>query len=190
MSANENPVKRSLKIILLAIVTAALLSACVPSSKKRTPGTVIDDQTIEIKVLDNIFDHQDFDNRDHIKMEVHNGTVLLAGETKTESNKVLATQIVKDIRGVERVVNELAVMPAATIGNRMNNSYITVKANSILTAKNPVKGVDASRVKVITARKNVYLMGTLTREEGDAVAEVVRNIGGVEKVIKVFDYVE
>jgi osmotically-inducible protein OsmY len=33
-------------------------------------------------------------------------------------------------------------------------------------------------------------MGTVTQEEGDKVAEVVRNIGGVDKVVKVFDYVD
>ncbi|MDX1556747.1 MAG: BON domain-containing protein, partial [Xanthomonadales bacterium] len=64
------------------------------------------------------------------------------------------------------------------------------KANSVLTAKNPIEGLDATRIKVLTARRIVYLMGTVTREEGDRVAEVVRNIGGVEKVVKVFDYVD
>jgi osmotically-inducible protein OsmY len=190
MSANKKRPTRLLNIIILALLATTLLSACVPSGKKRSTGTLIDDQTIEVRAFDNIYDDAAFDNSDHIKIEVHNGTVLLAGETQSEENKALATRIVHDTRGVNHVVNELAVMPAATIGNRLDNSYITTKANSILTAKNPVEGLDATRIKVITARKNVYLMGTVTREEGDAVAEVVRNIGGVEKVIKVFDYVD
>ncbi|MDX1557041.1 MAG: BON domain-containing protein, partial [Xanthomonadales bacterium] len=149
-----------------------------------------DDQTIELKAIDNIYDTPEIDNADHIKVEVHSGTVLLAGETRSERNKALATEVVENIRGVKHVVNELAVMPSASLGDRLDNTYITAKANSILTAKNPVGGLDLTRIKVITARRNVYLMGTVTREEGDAVAEVVRNIGGVEKVVKVFDYVE
>ena len=190
MSAiSQNP-KRILFAVVMTVVTAALLSACVPASKKRTPGTFIDDQTIEVKAFDSIYDHENFDNQDHIKIEVHSGTVLLAGETKTEANKALATKIAGETRGVKKVVNELAVMPKVTTGGLLDNTYITTKANSILTAKNPVEGLDATRIKVMTARKIVYLMGTVTREEGDAVAEVVRNIGGVEKVVKVFDYVD
>ena len=33
-------------------------------------------------------------------------------------------------------------------------------------------------------------MGTVSRGEGAAVAEVVRNVGGVDKVVKVFDYTD
>lgn len=191
MSANKKTPERFLYTVIVSVVAASLLVACVPSSKKRTPGTFIDDQTIELKAFDSIHDNPGFDSDDHIKIEVHNGTVLLAGETKSEENKALASKIAGETRGVKNVVNELAVMPAASsAGDRLDNSYISTKANSMLIAKNPVEGNDATRIKVMTARKIVYLMGTVTREEGDEVAEVVRNINGVEKVIKVFDYVE
>lgn len=171
-------------------VLALTLAACTPSSKQRSTGTVIDDQTIEVKVFDALYDTAEISNADHIKIEVHNGTVLLAGETQSESNRALATRVAQNERGVRHVVNELAVMPAVGLGDRMDNSYISTKANSVLTAKNPVEGFDLTRIKVLTARRTVYLMGTVTREEGDKVAEVVRNIGGVEKVVKVFDYVD
>lgn len=179
-----------LRAALLALLTATLVGACAPASKKRTPGTVIDDQTIQIRALNNIYRTEEFDRADHVKVEVHNGTVLLAGETKSEANKALATRVVNEIRGVKHVVNELAVMPAAGLGERLDNSYISAKANSILTARDPISGIDMARIKVITARRNVYLMGTVTQEEGEAVVEVVRNVGGVEKVVKVFDYID
>lgn len=181
---------KTLRAALLALLTATLVGACAPASKKRTPGTVIDDQTVQIKALNNIYRTAEFDRADHVKVEVHNGTVLLAGETKSEANKDLATRVVNEIRGVKHIVNELAVMPAAGLGERLDNSYISAKANSILTARDPIGGVDMARIKVITARRNVYLMGTVTQKEGEAVAEVVRNIGGVEKVVKVFDYLD
>ena len=190
MSATD---KRNVKHAILTFITVAavvLLSACVPAEKKRSTGTVVDDQATEVRVIDNIFDDEKFGTQDHIKLEVHNGTVLLAGETTTADKKALATEIVSKTRGVTNVVNELAVMPAAGAGNRLDNSYITSKANSMLTIANPVEGVDATRIKVMTARKIVYLMGTVTREEGDKVADVVRNLNGVEKVVKVFDYVD
>lgn len=190
MRVSQFAQSRSVCIIILVLVGAALIAACVPASKKRSTGTVIDDQSIELKVINEIYGTQEIDNADHVKIEVHNGTVLLAGETQSEANKALATKVASGVRGVKHVVNELAVMPAASLGDRLDNSYISTKANSILAAKDPISGMDITRIKVMTARRNVYLMGTVTREEGDEVAEVVRNIGGVEKVIKVFDYVD
>lgn len=176
--------------LCFAMLSLALLAACAPPDQRRTVGTVIDDQTIEAQVIDVIFSRDDFDDRDHIKIEVHNGTVLLAGETQSERNREAATELANSVRGVQRVVNDLAVMPPATGGGRFNNSYITSKVNTVLTTENPVAGVDATRIKVITARRIVYLMGTVTRSEGEAVAEVVRNVRGVEKVVKVFDYTD
>lgn len=175
---------------ILVTALAGALAACTPASKQRSAGTVIDDQTIEVKVFDSLYDTAEITNADHIKIEVHNGTVLLAGETQNEANRALATRVAQAERGVKHVVNELAIMPAVGLGDRLDNSYISTKANSVLTAKNPVQGFDLTRIKILTARRTVYLMGTVTREEGDKVAEVVRNIGGVEKVVKVFDYVD
>lgn len=183
------PIRR-LADISLALTCVLAVAACAPPEKRRTVGTVIDDQTIEAQVINVLFSRDEFDDADHVKIEVHSGTVLLAGETRTEKNRALATELANGIRGVKRVVNDLAVMPPVQGGGRFSNSYITTKVNTALTTRNPVAGVDATRIKVLTARRIVYLMGTVTRAEGEAVAEVVRNVGGVEKVVKVFDYTD
>lgn len=171
--------------VLLCLILAI---ACTPAPDRRSFGTVIDDQTIEVLVIDQLFSRAEFDTQDHVKVETHNGVVLLAGEVKNERNQALATEVVSSMKGVERVVNELEVMPVADAGGRLNNTYLTSKVNTQLTISNPVKGFDAGRIKVITAHGTVYLMGTVSREGGEAVAEVVRNVGGVQKVVKVFDY--
>ena len=176
--------------MLAALLLLPLLIACTPAKDRRSFGTVIDDQTLEVKVIDALFTKPEFDTGDHIKIEVHRGVVLLAGEVKNERNKVLATETAAAVKGVERVVNELAVMPVADAGGRLNNSYITSKVNTKLTLSDPVSGMDATRIKVISARGTVYLMGTLSRADGEAVAEIVRNTGGVKKVVKVFDYTD
>lgn len=181
---------RRLADIALALACVLAVAACAPPEQRRTVGTVIDDQTIEAQVIDALFSRDAFDDADHVKIEVHSGTVLLAGETRTEQNRALATELANGIRGVNRVVNDLAVMPPVQGGGRFSNSYVTTKVNTALTTRNPVVGVDATRIKVLTARRIVYLMGTVTRAEGEAVAEVVRNVSGVEKVVKVFDYTD
>ncbi len=185
--ARYSPIIRKVSFIGVLLLFAA---ACAPPDQRRSMGTVIDDQTLETRVIDTLFSSDEFSDQDHVKVEVHNGTVLLAGETPSEANRELATRLINELRGVQRVVNDLAVMPAAQGGGRFNNSYVTSKVNTVLTTENPIVGFDATRVKVLTARGIVYLMGTVTRAEADAVTEVVRNIGGVEKVVRVFDYTD
>lgn len=184
------PARQSIWTALLLTVLTLLLIACAPRDQRRSTGTILDDQTLEAKVIDVLFSGDEFGSDDHIKVEVHSGTLLMAGEISTEDNKARATELTTQLRGVKRVVNELEVMPASSASDRMSNSYMTSKVNSVLAVKNPVAGFDATRIKVLTARNIVYLMGTVTRAEGDAVSEVVRNVGGVARVVKVFDYTD
>ena len=93
-------------------------------------------------------------------------------------------------RLTERVVNDLAVGEREGFGGKLDNTWLTTKVNSLLVTENPLPGNDASRVKVVSSHNTVYLMGLVTHKEGEAVAEVVRNIGGVEKVVKIFDYTD
>ncbi|MBT8052017.1 MAG: BON domain-containing protein [Gammaproteobacteria bacterium] len=180
--------RRAKTLIGLALV--AMISACSSGVERRSLGTVIDDQTSEIRILDTLFDQPEFDERDHIKVETHNQTMLLAGEVSSAEKKALATRLASELKTVARVVNELAVMPAVETSGELSNSYITSKVNTRLLFSNPIEGSDTGRLKVITARRTVYLMGSVTRAEGEAVAEVVRRTRGVEKVVKVFDYIE
>lgn len=179
----------SLVVLLALLVSIVALPACGKYGR-RTTGTVINDQTLEYEVIDNIRSDPSFSEKDHIKVEVHQGVVLLAGETATEENKILATRLAEESRLTQRVVNDLKVGEREGFGGKLDNSWLTTKVNSVLIAENPLPGNDASRIKVVSSHNTVYLMGMVTRKEGDAVAEVVRNIGGVEKVVKIFDYTD
>jgi osmotically-inducible protein OsmY len=174
-----------LLIILLASIVG--LSAC-SNHERRSTGTVLNDQSLEYDVISNIRNDPSFSEKDHIKVEVHLGVVLLAGETVSEENKALATRLAEAPRLTERVVNDLKVGQRAGFGGKLDNSWLSTKVNSILITENPLPGNDASRIKVVSSQNTVYLMGIVTRAEGDKVAEIVRNIGGVEKVVKIFDY--
>ena len=166
-----------------------VLCACTGHARRST-GTVLNDQSLEIDVINKIYSDPSFGENDHIKVEVHGGVVLLAGETVSEANSSLATKLAEEFRLTKRVVNDLKVEDRAGIGGQIDNTWLSTKVNSILITKNPISGNDASRIKVVSSRNTVYLMGMVTREEGDAVAEVVRNIGGVDKVVKIFDYLD
>jgi len=179
---------RTIFFLLLA-ATIVLLPAC-GSYEKRSAGTTLDDQTLEYEVINNIYSYPGFGEDDHIKVEVHQGIVLLAGETISEENRTMATKLAEAPKLTRRVVNDLTVGDRAGVGAKANNTWLTTKVNSVLLKENLLPGNDASRIKVVSSQHTVYLMGLFTHEEGDEIAEVVRNIGGVEKVVKVFDYTD
>lgn len=175
--------------LLCLLLTTTILAAC-SSHESRTVGTTFNDQQLEYEVVGNIRSNPAFGENDHIKVEVHQGVVLLAGETVSEENRLLATQLAEKPRLAHRVVNDLKIGRRAGIGGKLDNSWLTTKVNSILLAENPVPGYEGKRIKVISSQNTVYLMGFVTRDEGEKVAEVVRNIRGVERVVKVFDYTD
>ena len=174
---------------LFLVAVFMLLPAC-GNYAKRSTGTTLDDQTLEYEVINNIYSYPGFGEDDHIKVEVHQGLVLLAGETVSEENRDMATKLAEAPSLTKRVVNDLVVGDRAGFSAKANNTWLTSKVNSILLKENLLPGNDASRIKVVSSQHTVYLMGLFTHEEGDAIAEVVRNIGGVKKVVKVFDYTD
>ena len=176
-------------IFCTLVVSMLTLSAC-GNHTRRSTGTVLNDQSLEYDVISNIRNDPSFGENDHIKVEVHEGVVLLAGETSSEANRALATELAEAPRLTQRVVNDLKVGERDGFGGKLDNSWLTTKVNSKLLTENPLPGNDASRIKVVSSHNTVYLMGLVTRAEGDAVAEIVRNIGGVDKVVKIFDYTD
>ena len=178
------------KVVFLLLLFSILALPACGGHARRSTGTVINDQSLEYDVISNIRNDPSFGENDHIKVEVHRGVVLLAGETVSEENKILATRLAEAPRLTERVVNDLKVGEREGFGGKLDNTWLTTKVNSLLVTENPLPGNDASRIKVVSSHNTVYLMGLVTHKEGEAVAEVVRNIGGVEKVVKIFDYTD
>jgi osmotically-inducible protein OsmY len=178
------------KIVVLALLVSVLSLLACGGSPRRTTGTVLNDQSLEREVIRSIHHHPNFGEDDHIKVEVRQGVVLLAGETVSEENRALATILAEKPRLTERVVNDLKVGERAGVGGKLDNSWLSSKVNSVLITENALPGNDASRIKVISSQNTVYLMGMVSHEEGDAVAEIVRNIRGVDKVVKIFDYTD
>jgi osmotically-inducible protein OsmY len=174
-----------LNTVLLALVAVPLLAGCL---QYRSTGAMFDDQNIEWRVIDAISSSEQLDRSSNIKVEVYENVVLLMGQAPTEAARDLAGDLAAEVDQVERVVNEIEVMERTGVGGKFNNSWLTGKVNTALATENTLEGWDPHRIKVISSENTVYLMGNVSRDEGDRVAEVVRNVRGVEKVVKVFNY--
>jgi osmotically-inducible protein OsmY len=68
---------------------------------------------------------------------------------------------------------------------RTNDRYLSAKVKSRLLV---ASGVPAGKVKVVTENGIVYLMGKITRADGELVVAEVQKSFGVQKIVKVFDY--
>jgi osmotically-inducible protein OsmY len=122
----------------------------------------------------------------HINVTSFNRQVLLSGEVRNEQMKADAEMVVLKLPDVRSVYNELVIGPNSTLPNRSNDAYITseVKARMAASGKfNPL------HVKVVTEANTVFLMGLVTRQEGQDAAEVARTANGVRRVVRIFEYI-
>jgi osmotically-inducible protein OsmY len=154
---------------------------------RRTLGVYVEDQTIEFKAAEAIAADPEFRDNSRINITSYNMVVLLTGQTANQALKQRAEQLVAKVERVRRVVNELEIGSTASLGERTRSAALVAEIKFKLTNID-IPDFDPLRVKVVAERGNVYLLGLLTRDEGNAVTELVRQISGVRKVVKVFEY--
>ena len=123
----------------------------------------------------------------HIVVVSFNGNLLLAGQVSSDSLRTQADNIARGIRHVRHVHNELRVSGNSGFLARTNDAWLTSKVKSRLLIDGNTPG---ARTKVITESGVVYLMGLLTRAEADAVVAQVQHVGGVQKIVKIIEYID
>jgi osmotically-inducible protein OsmY len=157
-------------------------AAALMASDRRTTGMYIEDESIEWKALARL---RDFVGS-HTNSTSFNRRVLITGEAPTEEMKQKIEEAVRGLENVREVTNELQVAGAASLASRGSDSLITtnVKARMVNNSK-----FSPNHVKVVTEAGVVYLMGLVTTSESDAAVEIARTTSGVNRVVKVFDYV-
>ncbi len=188
---------RSTATLLLALAAGTTLSACAPLliggaiwggtlvvSDRRTSGTQIDDQAIELKSVRRIADV--IGDRGHVNVTSYNRLVLLSGEVPTEADKAAVEQAVARIDNVRAIVNELTLAAPSSLSARSNDTLMTSKVKASMV---DAKDIQANAYKVVTERGVVYLMGRVTEREANRAADIARGVSGVQKVVKVFDVV-
>ncbi len=170
------------------IVGGAATAASV-AHDRRTAGTVLEDQAIELKTYQALRNTPERLANAHINVTSYDRVVLLTGEVPSEAVSHWAEGVARDIDNVIMVHNELAERPPSSLGSRSNDAWLTARAKSaLLQVKIP--SFDPTRVKVVTQRGIVYLMGIVTEAEGEAAADSIRRVNGVQRVVKLFRYIE
>lgn len=153
----------------------------------RTLGAVIDDQGIETTATVNIRKTDPALEEANIVVTSYNGVVLLSGQAPNEDLRTRAAQVAASVKNVRRVYNELIVAPNSEFAVRSSDTLLTAKVKTRLLA---TKGIKDSRVKVVTENGTVFLMGLVTHAEGDIAGKITQETGGVQKVVRMFEYVD
>jgi len=171
-----------------AMVVGGAATTAVVAHDRRTAGTMVEDQSIELKAYDRLAQDEEIKQGSRINVTSYNKMVLLTGQANSEAIRGKAEQLVSQVEQVRRVVNEIEIGSTASFGEHSRDVALTAEVKLKLSnVKLP--DFDSLRVKVVTERGSVYLMGLLTREEAKAVTDVVRYISGVRRVVKVFEYI-
>ena len=188
--------RRPLASVLLCGALLTTLSGCVEmlvggavigtvaTSDRRTFAAQAEDQTIAIKSavkVPNIVG-----DAGHVNINSFNRKVLLTGEVRDEAMKTAVERDVTAIDGVHSVANELTIDRVASYSSRSNDALITTKVKASLI---DMKDISANSFKVVTESGIVYLMGRVTQREGHIAGNVARGVAGVQKVVKVFEYI-
>lgn len=187
--------------LMAAVLATMLLTGCVPllvggtamgvsvAHDRRTTGAQVDDQTIELKLYDAF--NQKLPPGNHINTTSYNGMVLLTGEVVSEAARQQAEQIARNLGEpqVREVYNELVVGSPSSASVQSNDALLTTKVKSALVQITNIPDFDPSRVKVVTDRGVVYLMGLVRPQEANAAADAASQVGGVKQVVTLFEYI-
>lgn len=185
----------SLLLLLLTGCAAAVIGAgaavgttATVAHDRRTTGTFIEDQAIELKAVKSFFSDKEIYDSSHINVTSYNTVVLITGETPSEELRQRIVNIVRNNQKVTHIYDELTIAAPSSWTSRSSDTLITAKVKTrLLTLKDFDGGI---RVKVVTEKGVVYLMGLLTRAESDFATGAAQQSGGVQKVVKLFQYID
>ncbi len=190
----KNPSSR-VAALLGALVAASALSACAPlllggavaggafvAIDRRSSGAQVDDQAIEIRALKRV--NETTGDRGSVSVTSYNRIVLVTGEVPSEADRAAIERVMNTIESVRSVVNELRIGSGTSFGTKSNDTFITGKVKASFV---DAKDLQANAFKVVTDRGVVYLMGRVTEREAGRASDIARGVGGVVKVVKVFE---
>ena len=189
-----------LKKTLAVLLLTSLTSACAPLllvgaaggsatvlNDRRTLGTQVEDQNIELKAEQYIRDDADLYTQANINVISYNQVVLLVGQAPSDSLKLKAENLVKTIDKVKRIHNEIRLLAPSASLTSASDAWITSKVKSNLVAD---ANIESNRIKIYTENGEVFLMGLVTNSERAKAVDVARHVKGVQRVVEVFELID
>ena len=124
-------------ITLLLVGFAVILQGCASmiiaggatagamANDRRTSGAYVDDETIEWKIIDVLYQDEQIDQQTHLNATSFNGIVLLTGEIPDQEMRVKIDEKIKSIRGVRQLHDETSIAAPSSMMSRSGDTWIT-----------------------------------------------------------------
>lgn len=190
--------KSTIRLVVVLVALVPILQSCIPllvgagvgvgvmmAEDRRTGGTVLEDQTIEIRARNRITEKHG--EQVHISVTSFNRFVLLTGQAPTNEIKQDVSVLVLEVPNVRNVQNEIVVAGISSRTSRASDALLTSRVKGRL-AQN--KDVGATHIKVVSENGTVFLMGLVTRAEAESASQTAATTSGAQRVVKVFEYLD
>lgn len=188
-----------LKILIISLIFT--LSACTNpvrnasvahtavkvQNDRRSLGTIFDDGALYLSIYAAISTDQALQNA-HLNFLTYDAKVLVTGEVENKENKALIdTLIIEHVPEILKVINETRIAPVSSLLSRAKDTLTTLQVETLFYRQDVFH---PAHIKVTTENKAVYLMGKVTKREADKAVKVVKKVSGIEKIVKVFEYLK
>jgi osmotically-inducible protein OsmY len=185
-------------VIVISLALTALLSGCTAAvattavvatdmaTDRRTTGAYIEDEAIEQKADQALGDDQQIDELTDISVVSFNRVVLIYGQAPNQALKNKAAAIVRNIANIKKIHNEIRIAAPSSFMTGSSDAIITSEAKLKMLTENDFS---SGHIKVVTENGELFLMGMVTKAEGEKAISIVREIDGVQRVINVFEYI-
>ncbi len=193
----QKKISASLSLLGTVLLVSAMQSGCAPivvggavaavamAEDRRSPGTFIDDETIENRAI--LKAKTRFGSKVHLNITSVNRHVLISGEVPDEATKADVESEVRTAGNIAKIHNELVVGPNASVIAVSNDTRLTALVKTRFLEANRFQ---ANHVKVVTEAGTVFLMGVVKRAEGEAASQLASTTSGVRRVVKLFEYLD
>jgi osmotically-inducible protein OsmY len=168
-----------------AASVVAITAGASMATDRRSIGNQIDDQGIELEAYNEITKNKSLNDNTNLHVISLNGSVLLIGQAPNTYLRDQALKIINDIDGIVKIHNQIRIGNSLSITTQTNDAWITSKVKAALFSSDDVSFND---IKVITENAEVFLMGLVSTKEAETAVEITRNISGVNRVFKAFEY--
>jgi|SRR5690554_1722120 len=162
-----------------AIVVGAAVGTTAVALDSRDVNTQVDDTAIRLRILGLLNRDDDFDQQ-RVRVISYNGDVLLFGQVASAALKQKAERYARETDGVVHIFNQLTIGEVASLRERADDSWITTRVKAELLRENDL---DLSGVKVVTERREVFLLGLVNQAQADRAIEIARHVSRVNRVV-------
>ena len=191
---------KNLKLLIVLAGSLTILAGCSPKKNvranphsvadRRTMDTAEIDKDVETDIKENLRDDEEMRRFAHVNVNVYNGAALLTGEAMNDAVKTKIVEMVRVVKNVKMVHDNLIVDYPSDNLSRANDRRITQSIKQALTQIHDLPNFNSSLIKVVVEQNSVYLMGRVHRDEGTVIINVVRLEPDIRQIITVFDYID